>query len=116
MKNSLIALALAAALPFTASAAENLSYNYAEADYAKTDIDAFKADGWGVKGSYGFLPNFHAFGDYSRRKSTTPTSSWTSGRSAPATTLKSPRPPTSLLALPTRSATRSTAGLQRLQR
>ena len=27
MKNSLIALALAAALPFTASAAENLSYN-----------------------------------------------------------------------------------------
>lgn len=35
MKNSLIALALAAALPFTASAAENLSYNYAEADYAK---------------------------------------------------------------------------------
>ncbi len=61
MKNSLIALALAAALPFTASAAENLSYNYAEADYAKTDIDAFKADGWGVKGSYGFpaeLPRF----------------------------------------------------------
>ena len=36
MKNSLIALALAAALPFTASAAENLSYNYAEANYAKT--------------------------------------------------------------------------------
>jgi len=68
MKNSLIALALAAALPFTASAAENLSYNYAEADYAKTDIDAFKADGWGVKGSYGFLPNFHAFGEYSRQE------------------------------------------------
>ena len=68
MKNSLIALALAAALPFSASAAENLSYNYAEANYAKTDIDAFKADGWGVKGSYGFLPNFHAFGDYSRQE------------------------------------------------
>ena len=31
MKTSLIALALAAALPFTASAAEGLSYNYAEA-------------------------------------------------------------------------------------
>jgi len=68
MKNSLIALALAAALPFTASAAENLSYNYAEADYAKTDVDGIKADGWGVKGSYGFLPNFHAFGEYSRQE------------------------------------------------
>ena len=68
MKNSLIALALAAALPFTASAAENLSYNYAEANYAKTDNDAFKSDGWGVKGSYGFLPNFHAFGEYSRQE------------------------------------------------
>jgi len=68
MKNSLIALALAAALPFTASAAENLSYNYAEADYAKTDVDGVKADGWGVKGSYGFLPNFHAFGEYSRQE------------------------------------------------
>ena len=68
MKNSLIALALAAALPFTASAAENLSYNYAEADYAKTDVDGIKADGWGVKGSYGFLPNFHAFGEYNRQE------------------------------------------------
>jgi Ax21 family sulfation-dependent quorum factor len=68
MKNSLIALALAAALPFTASAAENLSYNYAEADYAKTDVEGIKADGWGVKGSYGFLPNFHAFGEYSRQE------------------------------------------------
>ena len=68
MKNSLIALALAAALPFTASAAENLSYNYAEADYAKTDVDGIKADGWGVKGSYGFLPNFHAFGEYNQQK------------------------------------------------
>ena len=59
---------LAAALPFTASAAENLSYNYAEADYAKTDVEGIKADGWGVKGSYGFLPNFHAFGEYSRQE------------------------------------------------
>ncbi|MGH8087799.1 MAG: Ax21 family protein, partial [Stenotrophomonas sp.] len=68
MKTSLIALALAAALPFGASAAEGLSYNYAEGDYVKTDADGGKADGWGVKGSYGFLPNFHAFGEYNQQK------------------------------------------------
>ena len=68
MKTSLIALALAAALPFTASAAEGLSYNYAEADYVKTDADGGKADGWGVKGSYAFHPNFHAFGEYNQQK------------------------------------------------
>lgn len=68
MKTSLIALALAAALPFTAAAAEGLSYNYVEGDYAKTDVDAGKADGWGVKGSYGFLPNVHAFGEFSQQE------------------------------------------------
>ena len=68
MKTSLIALALAAALPFTASAAEGLSYNYAEADYVKTDADGGKADGWGVKGSYGVLPNMHVFGEYSQQE------------------------------------------------
>ena len=69
MKTSLIALALAAALPFAASAAEGLSYNYAEGDYVKTDADGGKADGWGVKGSYAFLPNFHAFGEFNQQKS-----------------------------------------------
>ncbi|MBD9535735.1 Ax21 family protein [Stenotrophomonas sp. ATCM1_4] len=68
MKTSLIALALAAALPFAASAAEGLSYNYAEADYAKTDIDGGKADGWGVKGSWAFHQNFHVFGDFDRQE------------------------------------------------
>lgn len=67
MKNSLIALALVAALPFAASAADGLSYNYAEGDYAKTSVDAGDAEGWGVKGSYAFLPNFHAFGEYTRQ-------------------------------------------------
>ena len=67
MKTSLIALALVAALPFAASAADGLSYNYAEADYAKTSADG-KAEGWGVKGSYAFLPNFHAFGEYTRQE------------------------------------------------
>lgn len=68
MKTSLIALALAAALPFAASAAENLSYNYAEGDYVKTDAAGGKADGWGVKGSYSVLPNMHVFGEYSKQE------------------------------------------------
>ena len=68
MKTSLIALALAAALPFAASAAEGLSYNYAEADYAKTDVDGGKADGWGVKGSWAFHQNFSVFGDFNRQE------------------------------------------------
>lgn len=66
MKTSLIALALAAALPFAASAADGLSYNYVEADYAKTDASGGDADGWGAKGSFAFHPNFHVFGEYSR--------------------------------------------------
>jgi Ax21 family sulfation-dependent quorum factor len=68
MKNSLIALALLAAAPFAASAADGLSYNYAQADYVKTDADAGKADGWGVKGSYEFIPHVHAFGEYNQQK------------------------------------------------
>lgn len=68
MKTSLIALALATALPFAASAADNLSYNYVEGDYVKTDAENGKADGWGVKGSYGVLPNMHVFGEYSRQE------------------------------------------------
>ena len=67
MKTSLIALALVAALPFSASAAENLSYNYAEGNYQRSDTDAGKNEGWGAKGSYGVLPNMHVFGDYSQR-------------------------------------------------
>ena len=65
MKNKLIALALASALPFSASAAENLSYNFVEGNYVKAN-DALRGDGWGVKASYGVLPNMHVFGDYSK--------------------------------------------------
>jgi len=68
MKTSLIALALAAALPFAASAADNLSYNYVEGDYVKTDVSGPGADGWALKGSWAFHPNFHVFGDFSQQK------------------------------------------------
>ncbi|MCD7099890.1 Ax21 family protein [Stenotrophomonas sp. MMGLT7] len=68
MKNSLLALGLLAALPFAASAADGLSYNYVEGDYVKTDANGGDADGWGLKGSYALAPNFHIFGDYNKQK------------------------------------------------
>lgn len=68
MKTSLIALALAAALPFAASAADNLSYNYVEGDYVKTDVSGPDTDGWALKGSWAFHPNFHVFGDFTQQK------------------------------------------------
>jgi len=66
MKKSLLALVMASTLPFAASAAENLSYNYVEGDYIKTNSRAGDTDGWGGKVSYGVLPNLHVFGDYSK--------------------------------------------------
>ncbi|MGH8079373.1 MAG: porin, partial [Lysobacter sp.] len=70
MKRALLALTLAAALPFTASAAEGISYNYAEAGYAKTDAkySGNDSDGWAIGGSYAFHPSFHVFGNYSKQK------------------------------------------------
>ena len=70
MKRALLALTLAAALPFAASAAEGVSYNYAQAGYAKTDGETkyTDSDGWAIGGSYAFHPNFHVFGSYSQQK------------------------------------------------
>ncbi|MGO1003187.1 porin [Lysobacter sp. CA196] len=70
MKRALLALTLAAALPFAASAAEGVSYNYAQAGYAKTDGEHkfSDADGWAIGGSYAFHPSFHVFGSYSKQK------------------------------------------------
>lgn len=62
MKRSLFALALAAALPFSAQAAD-LSYSYVEADYVNFDNDA---DGWGLRGSFNFgASNFYGLASYS---------------------------------------------------
>jgi len=69
MKRSLLALTLAAALPFAASAADGVSYNYVEAGYAMTDLKNLPdADGFAVKGSVAFHPNFHVFGEYSNQE------------------------------------------------
>ena len=65
MKRSLLALTLAAALPFAASAAEGVSYNYVEGGYAATNLsDGLPdADGWSVEaGARGaFTSNFEGY-------------------------------------------------------
>jgi Ax21 family sulfation-dependent quorum factor len=68
MKRSLLALTLLAALPFAASAAEGVSYNYLEGGYSATNTDAGDADGFGVNGSVAIHPNFHVFGNYSNQE------------------------------------------------
>ena len=67
MKRSLLALTLLAALPFAASAAEGISYNYVEGGYIATNTDGADADGWGFDGSAALTPNFHVFGAYSNQ-------------------------------------------------
>jgi len=75
MKRSLLALTLLAALPFAASAADNVSYNYIEGGYIGTNTDkiggfndAPDSDGWAVGGSGAIAPNFHLFGNYSSQE------------------------------------------------
>ena len=71
MKRTLLALTLLAALPFAASAAEGVSYNYVEGGYVRTDIENSgtnnDADGWSLGGSGAIAPNFHIFGNYSKQ-------------------------------------------------
>lgn len=72
MKRFVPIAALAAALPFAANAAQGVSYNYLEGGYSasKSDIAPINrdvdSDGWSIRGSAAFHPNFHAFGDYTR--------------------------------------------------
>ena len=68
LASSLAVLALLAAVPLAASAAEGVSYNYVEGGYVATNTDAGDADGWGVNGSGAIADNFHVFGGYSGQK------------------------------------------------
>lgn len=70
MKRSpfVLALALAAALPFAASAAEGVSYNYVQGGYVATNGDGADTDGFGVDGSVAVHPNFHLFGGYANQE------------------------------------------------
>lgn len=62
------AIALACALPFAASAADGISYNYAQGNYVYTNTDGGNADGWGLNGSVAVHPNVHLFGNYANQK------------------------------------------------
>jgi Ax21 family sulfation-dependent quorum factor len=68
MKRSLLALVFLAALPFAASAADDISYNYVEGGYAKTTADLADADGYTLNGSVAIAPNFHLFGGWSNQE------------------------------------------------
>jgi Ax21 family sulfation-dependent quorum factor len=68
MKKSLLALTLLAAVPFAASAAEGVSYNYVEGGYSATNVNGPDADGWALKGSVAVHPNFHVFADYTSQE------------------------------------------------
>jgi Ax21 family sulfation-dependent quorum factor len=61
------AFALACALPFAASAADGISYNYVQGGYTHINSDA-NADGWAIDGSTAVAPNFHVFGGYNSVK------------------------------------------------
>ena len=63
-RNKLAALTLLAVLPFAASAADGLNYNYVEGGYIATNSD-LDADGWGVNASAALTPNWSLFGSYS---------------------------------------------------
>ena len=65
--NKLAALTLLAALPFAASAADGLSYNYVQGGYTHVNSDV-NAKGWAVDGSAAIAPNFHVFGRYNAVK------------------------------------------------
>ncbi len=66
--SKLAALTLLAALPFAASAADGLSYNFVQGNYVRTNTDAGDADGWGLNGSFAVHPNVHLFGSYANQK------------------------------------------------
>ncbi len=68
MKRFAIALALLAALPFTAAAADGVTYNYVKGGYVATDVNGPDADGWGLGGSVAVHPNVHLFADYTSQK------------------------------------------------
>jgi Ax21 family sulfation-dependent quorum factor len=67
MKRSFLALAMFAALPFAASAADGISYNYVQGGYVATNTNSGDADGWGLGGSAALTQNFHVFGNFANQ-------------------------------------------------
>lgn len=75
MKRSLLALTLAAAVSFAATAAEGLNYNYVEGGYVATNLDngndEIDADGFGGNASFALTDNFHLFGGFNTQDTDT---------------------------------------------
>ncbi|MCL6619139.1 diffusible signal factor-reguated Ax21 faimly protein [Thermomonas hydrothermalis] len=67
MKRQVIALALAAALPLAAQAADGITYNYVQGGYVYSDVKGPDADGWGLNGSVAVHPNFHLIAEYNNQ-------------------------------------------------
>ena len=59
MKRALIALALAAALPLSAQAADGVKYSYVEASYQSADFLDETFDGFGLAGSFAFNESWY---------------------------------------------------------
>lgn len=69
MKRTLLALTLLAAVPFAASAADGVSYNFVQGGYAATNGDGnADAKGYGIDASVAVHPNFHIFGAYGNQE------------------------------------------------
>ena len=69
MKLSFLLLAVLAAAPFAASAADGISYNYVQGGYVATNPNhGTNADGWGLDGSVAIHDNFHLFGGWQNQE------------------------------------------------
>ncbi|CAN5219272.1 hypothetical protein BH11PSE14_BH11PSE14_08170 [soil metagenome] len=64
MKYALIALALAAAMPLSAHAADGLEYSYVEADYRSSQFLGETFDGFGIAGSVAFNDHWYGSASY----------------------------------------------------
>ena len=58
IKRSIFALALAAALPLSAHAADGISFTNVELDYVHHDVDDLSPRGWNLQGSAGFAQHW----------------------------------------------------------
>jgi len=66
MKRALFALALAAALPLSAQAADGIRYSYVEGGYRSTDFLNETFDGFGVAGSFAFNDSWYGSASYDK--------------------------------------------------
>lgn len=64
MKRALFALALAAALPLSAQAADGIKYSYVEGSYQSSDFLGENFDGFGLAGSVGFNDHWYGSATY----------------------------------------------------